>query len=192
MDNKKINIAISGNQGSFSHEAANFYIAAQELKDTELIYAIDSYGAFDALDKKEADLIIIPIHNVVGGLVHMTLDSMSKYTFRIEEMFEMNIQQCIMIKPGKNKEDITTIVSHPQALQQCYQYLLQNWAKREQMQYADTAQAAKDLAEGKLPDTNAAIAPKTSAEIYGLELVGESIQDLQFNITTFLVIKARE
>jgi prephenate dehydratase len=60
------------------------------------------------------------------------------------------------------------------------------WPDAEVVDYIDTATAAKDLGEGTLPATSAVIAPRAAAELYGLEILEEGVQDLKFNYTTFL------
>lgn len=183
-----MNIAVSGNKGSFSHQAAELYATGHQLSDYEIIYGIDSAGAMAAT----ADKVIVPIYNNTGGLVNMTLKAMGEHLFEIEEIFEMNISQCIMGVKNVDPEIADTIASHPQALKQCKEYLKEHWPKRQLLEYQDTAEAAKDVAEGKLPPTTLAIAPRLAAEIYGLELLAESIQDLQFNATTFLVLNVKD
>lgn len=181
-------IAVSGEKGSFSHQAAQLYATAHSLSDIDIIFCGDSAGAFSALSNKEADKIIIPIYNSTGGFVNMTLQAMGEFLFQIEEMFEMNVLQCLLIDKNINADQIEQIASHPQALKQCKDYLQENWSGRELLEYQDTAKAAKDLASGKLDNTTAVIAPELAAEIYGLKVLEESIQDLKFNATTFLVV----
>jgi prephenate dehydratase len=66
-------------------------------------------------------------------------------------------------------------------------YLKRKWPDANIEAYEDTAKAAEDLGKGTLPDTTAVIAPRKCAELYGLEILEESIQDLKFNYTTFIV-----
>jgi len=66
-------------------------------------------------------------------------------------------------------------------------YLKRIWGEADIKPYADTAKAAADLATGVLPDTTAVIAPRGCASLYGLEILEESIQDLKFNYTVFVV-----
>ena len=66
-------------------------------------------------------------------------------------------------------------------------YLKRKWEDVELEEYSDTAQAAKDLREGKLDACAAVIAPRKCAELYNLEILEEGIQDLKFNFTTFIV-----
>ncbi len=182
-------IAVSGIQGSFSHEAGRLYATGHQLNEVEFVYGIDSAGAFKALKDTAADVAIVPIYNTTGGLVHMTLQAMGQHMFTIEEVFDLHIKQCLMVKPGTTSEHIQRIASHPQALRQCKNYIQDQWPKREVQEYQDTAKAAKDLHDGKLPPSTAVIAPKLCAELYSLELLGEAIQDDPNNTTTFLVIK---
>ncbi len=66
-------------------------------------------------------------------------------------------------------------------------YLKRKWSGVELAEYEDTAKAAADLASGVLPPTTAVIASKRAAELYGLDLIEESVQDLKFNYTSFVV-----
>jgi prephenate dehydratase len=66
-------------------------------------------------------------------------------------------------------------------------YLKRVWPDADIEPYVDTAKAAEDLAASTLPDTTAVIAPRRCAELYGLSILEESIQDLKFNYTTFVV-----
>jgi prephenate dehydratase len=114
---------------------------------------------------------------------------MAKYNFEIETMFELDIHHMLLVKPNVTASHITTICSHDQALKQCRMYVKRTWPDAEIIPYADTAKAAADLASGELPDTTAVIAPRQAAELYGLQILEESIQDLKFNYTTFVVAK---
>ena len=102
-------------------------------------------------------------------------------------MFELDVHHMLLVKPGATASSISAVSSHDQALKQCRMYLKRAWADAEIEPYADTAEAAEALSEGKLPSTTAVIAPRRCAEIYGLEILEESIQDLKYNYTTFVV-----
>jgi prephenate dehydratase len=65
-------------------------------------------------------------------------------------------------------------------------YLKRRWGEVELQEYSDTAEAAKDLGAGKLSDSTAVIAPRACADLYGLEILEEGIQDLKFNFTSFI------
>ena len=184
-----MNIAVSGIKGSFSHQAGTLYATGHQLADAEFVFAVDSEGCFQALTDGKAEVAIVPIHNAIGGVVNMTLTAMGKYLFTIEEYFALNVIQCLMAKPDMQPSLVQRIVSHPQALKQCKSNLAKQFPGVELQEYADTAKAAEDLAAGVIPGTSAVIAPKLSAELYGLDIVEEGLQDQAENPTTFLVIK---
>ena len=93
--------------------------------------------------------------------------------------------------PKTLPQQITAIASHPQALKQCRMYLKRKWPEVELIEWKDTALAAKDLTEKKLPSSTAVIAPERSAELYNLDILESGIQDLKFNFTTFLAVEKR-
>jgi len=182
----KIKIGVSGNRGSFSEEAANYYCQKNKIEDYELVYLCSVNNTLEALNKDDIDKGVFPIENSNGGIVLESVHAMSKYNFNIENIFEIDIKMNLLVRPGTNPGDITKIVSHQQALKQCRMYLKRKWVDTELEEYSDTASAAKDLSEGVLSATAAAIAPRVCAELYNLELLEESIQDLKFNFTTFI------
>ncbi|EKD78908.1 MAG: hypothetical protein ACD_41C00227G0002 [uncultured bacterium] len=180
-------IAVAGNKGSFSHQAALMYIAAQDVKDVGLLYVLDSEGVFQALEQDKANLGILPIYNPTGGLVEMTLQAMGKHLFTVESSFDMPVSQCLLTLPTVRQDEIRTVVSHQQALVQCQKYLNVQLSDCQLVEYSDTAKAAEDLAAGKLTSTSAVLAPKLCAQLYGLRVVAENVQDDDRNQTHFLV-----
>ncbi len=185
----KLKLAVAGSKGSFSHQAADLFATSQGLGDVELVYALDSEGVFQALLNGEADQGIMPIYNPTGGLVQMTLDAMGKHKFTIEATFDMPVMQCLLALPSVRQDEIRGVYSHPQALAQCQQYLDTQLSDAVPENYSDTAQAAADLAAGKLPTISAVIAPEICAELYGLRVVQKGIQDDEQNQTHFIVCK---
>lgn len=188
MINKKILIiGVMGQIGSFSEEAANYYCTSNKIQNYEIKYLITAERVLKNLSQNKINLGIFPIENSNGGIVEEAVYAMSKYTFKIKEMFEIDIKHHLMVKPGVKTSNIKTITSHSQALKQCRMYLKRMWSGINIEEYKDTAEAAKDLSLGKLNKTTAVIAPKICAQIYNLEILEESIQDLKFNFTTFIV-----
>ena len=187
--NNQIKIGVSGNVGSFSEEAANYYCSKNNIKDYEIAYLINAESVLKSVERGEVEKGVFPIENSNGGIVIEAVYAMSNYIFEIENMFEIDVKHCLLVKPKINIDDIKLIVSHPQALKQCRMYLKRKWQNAEIKEYSDTAQAAKDLGEGNLSSDSAVIAPKICASLYGLEILEESIQDLKFNFTTFIYAK---
>lgn len=179
-------IGVSGSEGSFSEEAAQHYAQEQGIKDYQIKYLISVENVLAALKKKEINKGIFPIENSNGGIVIEAVQAMSRHIFTIENIFEIDIRHCLLVKPGTKVSDIKSITSHPQALKQCRMYLKRRWGKTELEEYSDTAEAAKDLGIDKLSASTAVIAPKACAKLYGLEILEEGIQDLKFNYTSFI------
>lgn len=183
---EKTIIGISGNKGSFSEEAADHYCQDNSLKG-EMEYLVSAENTLKALDEGRVDKAIFPIENSNGGIVYEAVQAMSRYVFRIENIFEIDIKHCLLVKPEVNSSQVKKIVSHQQAIKQCRMYLKRKWGETELQEYSDTAGAAKDLQGGKLPATCAVIAPRICADIYGLDILEEGVQDLKFNFTSFVV-----
>jgi prephenate dehydratase len=182
-------IGVMGARGSFSEQAGELYVKKSGLENTQIMPLISAENVLTALNKGEIDRAIFPIENSNGGIVIEAVYAMAKHTFEIEEMFELDVHHMLLVRAGMTASHINTIASHDQALKQCRMYLKRMWPACDITPYADTAKAAEDLASGILPDTTAVIAPRRAAELYGLEILEESIQDLKFNYTVFVVAK---
>ena len=180
-------IAISGIAGSFSEEAARKFLRDAAI-DGEIIYAITAKDTFESVTSGRTNYGLVPLENSNGGIVLETVHATADYLYRIEKIFEIDVHQNLLVKPGTMRSDIKKIVSHQQALAQCKFYLRRDWPAAEHLEYADTALAAKDLAEGKLSPDTAIIASVAAAQMYHLTMLEPSIQDLKFNYTSFMAI----
>lgn len=185
-------IGISGGKGSFSEEAGNYFALKYGIENYKLSYLISVERVLKNLNKGKIDLGIFPIENSNGGIVYEALYAMAKYNFKIEKIFEIDIQHNLLTLPNKKRQDIKKIASHLQALKQCRIYLKRKWPKVKLIEWPDTALAAKDLTRGKLSPDTAVIAPFQCAKLYHLKVLEEKIQDLKFNFTTFLAVKKRK
>ncbi len=185
-------IAVAGSKGSFSHQAGTMYVASNGITDVEFVYALDSQGVFDALKNKQADIGILPIYNSTGGLVKMTMEAIGHNHYVVESTMDMPVVQCLLTLPHVRQDEIRRVVSHEQALAQCQRYLNITLSDCVLVEYSDTAQAAADLAAGILDSNSAVIAPELCAQLYGLRLVAQNIQDDERNQTHFIVVKSIE
>lgn len=179
-------IGIMGAKGSFSEEAAQTYAMKERLSGVEIDYLVTAERVLSALEANEIDLGIFPIENSNGGIVIEAVYAMAKHRFAVKKMFEIDIHQNLIVAKGVTAGEITAITSHDQALKQCRMYLKRKWPGIEVAEYEDTAKAAADLANGTLPRTTAVIASRAAADLYDLDILEESIQDLKFNFTTFV------
>lgn len=182
-------VGISGAHGSFSEEAARYYIHKNGLDASDFQYLVSVENVLTALEQDTIDLGIFPIENSNGGIVIEAVYAMAKHLFDIEKMFEIDVHHNLLVYQKTNPDEITVITSHDQALKQCRMYLKRKWPTVDIQTYADTAKAAEDLGKGVLPKNTAVIAPLACAALYGLDVLEESIQDLKFNYTTFIAAK---
>ena len=180
-------IGVMGAHGSFSEKAGEMYITQGNIHDAEILPLISAEAVLTAVENKDCDKGIFPIENSNGGIVIEAVHAMAKHRFTIEKMFELDVHHMLLVKPGITASHITAIASHDQALKQCRMYIRRIWPEADVIPYADTAKAAEALATGVFPDTTAVIAPRGCATLYNLSILEESIQDLKFNYTTFVV-----
>ncbi|KTD44337.1 prephenate dehydratase domain-containing protein [Legionella parisiensis] len=179
---------ISGDAGSFSEEAALIYTRQKGI-DPALIHLLDMEGVLNAIENGSIDLGILPVVNLLGGLVKPAFQAMGRHLFTPVDELWHEINQCLLVNPGVQDAQITHIVSHAQGLAQCKQFLRKQFKETEQIEWIDTAKAAKDLAEGILPSHAAVIAPARCAELYNLEIKAANIHDRHPNRTAFILVK---
>ncbi|MCL7043483.1 hypothetical protein MKW94_027875, partial [Papaver nudicaule] len=145
-------------------------------------------AAFKAVELWLVDKAILPIENSLGGSIHRNYDLLLRHRLHIVGEVQLAVNHCLLALPGIRKEDLKRVISHPQALAQCEITLSKLGVVRESVD--DTAGAAQHVASHYLRDTGA-VASARAAEIYGLNILAEGIQDDCDNITRFLIL-ARE
>ena len=180
-----MHIAIQGEPGSFSHEAAG----KLDTEATILPCSLSS-DVFRALSQREVDAAVIPIENSLAGSVVEHYDLLLDYDVAIESESLLRIRHNLIVVPGVAIERIQRVYSHPVALAQCRKFLEQHPAI-EAIPFYDTAGSAKQLME--LRDRNAAaIASARAAEFYGGEILAADIEDNTENYTRFFLIRRSE
>ncbi|VFQ96276.1 unnamed protein product [Cuscuta campestris] len=145
-------------------------------------------AAFKAVELWLVDKAVLPIENSVGGSIHRNYDLLLRHRLHIVGEVELPVNHCLLGLPGVRKEELKRVLSHPQALDQCEMTLNQLGAVRVNVN--DSAGAAQMVASEGTRDTGA-IASARAAEIYGLNIIAEYIQDYSSNITRYLIL-ARE
>ncbi|MGI9353827.1 MAG: prephenate dehydratase [Rhizobiaceae bacterium] len=144
--------------------------------------------AFDALKNGQADLAMIPIENTVAGRVADIHQLLPESGLHIIREYFLPIDFHLMALPGVTLDEIREVYSHIHALGQCRKIIRKHgWTGHIA---GDTAGAAREVSE-RGDHTAAAISPKLAAELYGLEIIAEDIQDADHNTTRFIVL-ARE
>lgn len=187
MSNK---LGFSGVAGSFSEEAAIYYAKKSQV-NYSLIALKDMEGVLCALNQGTVDLGILPVVNLQGGLVHQSFHAMGRYDFEFIDDLWLEIKHCLLVLAGMKKEEITAIASHPQGFLQCKHYLNKHFPTAQLIESVNTAQAARDLVEGRLSATTAVIASERAAYINHLEILSISIQDITPNLTAFIVVQKK-
>ncbi|RSJ68498.1 Prephenate dehydratase [Streptococcus oralis] len=174
-------IAYLGPKGSFSHHVVQTAFPKEELHAFANITDV-----IKAYEQGLVDYSVVPVENSIEGSVHESLDYLF-HQARIQAVAEIvqPIHQQLMAVPGQSK--IEKIFSHPQALAQGKKFIEAHYPEAKIEVTASTAYAARCISEH--PDQPyAAIAPKSSAEEYGLELIAEDIQEMEVNFTRFWIL----
>jgi prephenate dehydratase len=145
--------------------------------------------AFNAVESGDADLAMIPIENTLAGRVADIHYLMPQSRLYIVGEYFMPIRFQLMVLPGVRKEEIKTVHSHIHALGQCRKIVRSNGWKA--VVAGDTAGAAKLVSETG-DRSMAALAPRLAADLYGLEIMAENVEDSDNNITRFVVLSPKE
>ena len=173
-------VACQGVEGAYSLKAAEKLFECPDVGFYKTFKDV-----FDAIEGGECRYGVLPIENSTAGSVTQIYDLMSEHRFYIVRSLRLKVDHCLLAKKGTKTEEIQEVVSHPQALSQCAGYLAKMDGVK-QTSYANTAKAAefvKDAAHGF-----AAIANRECAELYGLDVIAEDIQDNANNYTRFICI----
>jgi prephenate dehydratase len=173
-------IAFQGEAGAYSEQAVFNYFGQVETLPCESFDV-----AFDAVNADQCDAALLPIENSLAGSIHQNYDLLLRNNLHINGEYPLRVRHCLIVLPGVKKEEIKKAISHPQALGQCAGYLRSHGIKPEQAY--DTAGSVKILKESGARDT-AAIASRRAAELYGMEILEEGIEDNPENYTRFLAI----
>lgn len=173
-------IAFQGEPGAYSEQAVFNYFGAVETKPCESFDVV-----FDSVVSDACEYGLIPIENSLAGSIHQNYDLLLRHDLHIVGEYPLRVQHCLIALPDVKKEDIKRAISHPQALGQCAAYLRGLGIKAESAY--DTAGSVKMLKESGSRDT-AAIASRRAAELYGMQILEEGIEDNPENYTRFLAI----
>ena len=175
-----LKVAYSGVEGAFAHIAAG-----RIFPDSERMSCRDFKSAYDAVVRGDCDVAVLPIENSYAGEVGQTIDLIFSGNLYINGIYELEIHQNLLGVPGASVEDIRKVTSHPQALNQCHEYIRLRGYKTEEA--TNTAVAAKAVAE-KQDKTYAAIASAETARLYGLKVLEANIHKSGENTTRFAVL----
>lgn len=179
---ENVKVVYQGVEGAYAHEAAMQYFG--ENADT---YHVTSWrDAMEDVKSGKADYAVLPIENSTAGSVTQVCDLFMEYDNYIVGETLLKVEHALIGLPTATLDDITKVYSHPQALMQSEKFLYQH-RQWQQISVNNTATSAKKiLEEGDI--SQAAIASKRAAKIYGLKVLEENIQDNDYNTTRFVIV----
>ncbi len=173
-------IAYQGEPGANSH-----LVCKQHYPEAEAVPCASFEDVFAAVTNGDADLAMIPIDNSIAGRVADIHHFLPDSGLHIVAEHFLRIQFMLMAVPGATVDTIQTVHSHVHALGQCRKVIRElDLTPRIS---GDTAGAAREVAEAADP-SQAAIAPPLAAEIYGLDILREDVEDEDHNTTRFVVL----
>lgn len=184
-DSQIVRVAYQGTDGAFSHQAA-FRHFEERYTEVECLGYDTFREAAQAVEDGEADYAILPIENTTAGSINDTYDILGDSKLHIVGEEAIRIIHCLLALENVPLNRIRRIMSHPQAIAQCTEFLA-NLHSCKIESYIDTAMSAKKVLEdGDL--SQAAIAGSYAAEIYGLKILERDLANQSENFTRFVVV----
>ena len=176
-----IKVAYLGPEGTFTQQAALKHFGHSAV--SKPLAAIDE--VFREVEAGAVNYGVVPVENSTEGVVNHTLDNFMTSNLQICGEVELRIHQHLMISDITRQDSITRIYSHAQSLAQCRKWLDSYYPNVERVAVASNAEAAKRV---KGEWNAAAIAGDMAADLYGLKILNEKIEDRPDNSTRFLII----
>jgi prephenate dehydratase len=176
-------IAFQGEPGAYSEMAIY-----EHLGEGHAVVPCETFDAvFSCVADEECDYGFIPVENSVAGSIHRNYDLLLQNPLVVIGEHYLRISHCLIGIPGTSLTEIRRVISHPQALAQCESYLRSMGDEVHSEAVYDTAGSVKILRE--LGDrTVGAIASRQAADIYGMAVIAENIEDYPDNFTRFQII----
>jgi chorismate mutase/prephenate dehydratase len=172
-------VAFSGTHGAFANIAAK-----KVFPDAKAVSFPDFKAAYNSVVNGECDCVILPIENSYNGDVGQVMDMAFFGPLYINGIYDIGIVQNLLAVKGTTMDEVKTVISHPQALGQCAEYIKKH--NFETIEAVNTALAAKQVAEMGRHDI-AAIASDEAAEEFGLKKLEAHINESNSNTTRFAV-----
>lgn len=175
-----LRVAYSGVEGAFAHVATMRIFG----EPGEKVACPDFATAYRSVESGACHCAVLPIENSYAGDVGQVMDLAWRGSLTISGIYDLPLSQCLLAKPGVTLAEVREVVSHPQALAQCQPYLRrQGWI---QTTAVNTALAARTVAAGERREV-AVIAARETADLYGLQVLENDINEQKSNTTRFAV-----
>ncbi len=181
---KGVRVSFCGIEGAFAE------IAAKRIFPEGLLMSCPDFrSAYNAVESGDCDLCVLPIENSYAGEVGAVIDLMFSGNLFVNGVYELPVRQSLLGIPGGNIRSVKKVISHPQALSQCGEYILKHGFETEPS--SNTAVAAKTVSDLNDPSV-AAIAGSDAAKLYGLDVYDHDINESATNSTRFAVFSRAE
>lgn len=178
-------IAIQGIKGCFHEQAARLFYQENGHIVPDVVECATFDGLYGAMDSGHADAAVMAIENTVSGGLLPNFELLRKYDRKIKGEVFLRIQQNLMALPGQKIEDIKEVRTHYMAINQTREFFKScPWIRLVESE--DTAKSAAEVAADGLMGVGA-VASALAADMYGLEILAESIETYKQNFTRFLV-----
>lgn len=175
-----LRVAYSGVEGAFAHVATMRIFG----EPGEKVACPDFATAYRSVESGACHCAVLPIENSYAGDVGQVMDLAWRGSLTISGIYDLPLSQCLLAKPGVTLAEVREVVSHPQALAQCQPYLRrQGWI---QTTAVNTAVPARTVAAGERREV-AVIAARETADLYGLQVLENDINEQKSNTTRFAV-----
>ena len=175
-------IAIQGELGSFSHEAAE-----RMLPRCTVVPCARSVEVFDRVEHGSVAAAVIPIENSLAGTVAEHADLLVEREVFVQAEFHLRIVHNVIAAPGVKLNSLRRVLSHPVALDQCREFFRRH-PRIEAVPFYDTAGGVKHVIANKLTDA-AGIAGRQAARQYSGKILQASVEDDKRNFTRFFLIR---
>jgi chorismate mutase/prephenate dehydratase len=181
---KTVRVSYQGTDGAYSHQAAIRHFSERYSKVDAIGYDTFQQAA-QAVLNEEVDFALLPIENTTAGSINDTYDILGNEKLHIVGEEILKVVHCLMAVEPVELSKIRRIMSHPQAIAQCSQFL-SKLPRCKVESYLDTAMSAKKVLEdGDL--SQAAIAGAHAADLYGLHVIEHDIANQRENFTRFVI-----
>ena len=178
-------IAIQGIKGCFHEQAAYLFYEKEGLEKPQIVECSTFDDLYKRMDDGTADAAIMAIENTVSGGLLPNFELLRKYDRKIRGEVFLRIKQNLMTLPGQRIEDLHEVRSHYMAINQTRPFF-EDYPWIRLVEYGDTAKSAADIVKTGVMGVGA-IASDLAADIYGLEIIAESIETYKQNFTRFLI-----
>ena len=183
LDTTPFRVAYQGVEGSYSHlTAQRRYVGRPGGVLLTGFSTVKQAG--DAVRSGAADAALLPIENSTAGSINETYDELAEGRLTITAEMISQVRHCLLGLPGADVAGLRRVISHPQALKQCEEYLLSLPQVVTEAEF-DTAGAARKVVEAKDPSLGA-IASESAAEMLGLQVLKRGVQQQAANATRFV------